>query len=344
LLEKGHSAEVCYSSKDVLEDLIKSEEWNNKNLFPDGRKIKGLPAIVSAGIYFFLTIWKLLVYTREKKYDLFVTDDVLGVVGKIRKVPTIHFADDDYSLLHTSRFLFKFVTYILTPNCTDMGKFEYKKIGFRGFKQSAYLRPSQFEPDHEILKMFNPEMGKFFILRIVSLAAAHDIGKKGIDDITLIKLISILEKYGQVFISSERNLPSQVEKYKIKIKPYLILHVISFADILITDSQSMSLEAGMLGTPFIRFNSFIDKISVLDEMENKYQLGFGVKSNDPQKLFEKLNSLLECKDLKDKWKLRRKRMLDETIDLSAFMFWLLDNYPSSLITLNNQKDYQIRFI
>jgi anthranilate/para-aminobenzoate synthase component II len=62
-------------------------------------------------------------------------------------------------------------------------------------------------------------------------------------------------------------------------------HVMAFASLYIGDSQTMAAEAGVLGIPFIRFNDFVGRISYLDELENKYELGYGIKTNEEEKLF-----------------------------------------------------------
>ena len=66
-----------------------------------------------------------------------------------------------------------------------------------------------------------------------------------------------------MYITSERELPEEFEKYRIKIKVNDIAHAIYFAELLIADSQTMSAEAAVLGTPYIRYNDFIGKISYL---------------------------------------------------------------------------------
>ena len=119
-----------------------------------------------------------------------------------------------------------------------------------------------------------------------------------------------------------------------------MLDALSFSEIFISDSQSMSLEAGLLGTPYIRFNSFINKISVLDEIENDYKLGYGISSDNPKKLMDKIDFLLDKKGLKNQWQLKVKNMLDNTIDLSSFMAWFFINYPHSQNIYIKNKNYQ----
>ena len=71
LKEKGHKIDITITSKDVLEELVRNEGWEYTNIFPEGRKIEGIPTILGAGINLFKTIYRLHRYMRGKKYDLF---------------------------------------------------------------------------------------------------------------------------------------------------------------------------------------------------------------------------------------------------------------------------------
>lgn len=53
-------------------------------------------------------------------------------------------------------------------------------------------------------------------------------------------------------------------------------HVMAFASLYIGDSQTMAAEAGVLGVPFVRFNDFVGSIGYLRELEDKYELGYGI--------------------------------------------------------------------
>ena len=143
------------------------------------------------------------------------------------------------------------------------------------------------------------------------------------------KIIQRLEKLGNVYISSERELHEEFEKYRLNINPLDIHHLMAFATLYIGDSQSMSVEAAMLGTPSVRFNDFAGKISVLNELETKYQLTYGIHSSEPEKLFAKLDELLVLPDLKTVFQQRRQKMLADKIDVTAFFSWFIENYPDS---------------
>jgi hypothetical protein len=327
LISKGHQVDVLITSKDVLEDLVSQEKWNYKNIFKEGRKIKSVPAKVSAVINTFRTLKRLNNFIGNKKYDLFVTDDLLTIIGKIKGVPTILFQDDDITAVPESILLLSTATHILAPNCVDFGMYNGKKIGFNGFKASAYLHPNVFSPNKEILKKYDLKEDKFFIIRVVSLTSTHDTGKKGLNNSDIKKLIKLIEPFGKIIITSERKLPKNLEKYRENVKPKDFIDLLPFAKLFISDSQTMSMEAGYLGTPFIRCNDFIGKISYLNEVENKYDLGYGILTKNKKLLFEQIENLMNHKNLKQEWKEKRDAMLNKTVDLSGFMVSLFENFP-----------------
>jgi len=78
-------------------------------------------------------------------------------------------------------------------------------------------------------------------------------------------------------------------------------------------------------------------------MENNYHLGFGIKTSEPIKLYQKLEELLNIPDLKDIWKIRTAEFLKDKIDLTSFIIWFINNYPASVATVKENPEYQMRF-
>ena len=345
LKSKGHQCDIIITSKDVLEALIKNEGWDYTNIFPEGRKIKGIPTKLAAIYNSFRTVIRIKNFIGKKKYDLFITDDLLVINGWYKKIPCLLLQDDDITVVPETQLLFLFSSRILSPTVSNMGRFNHKKIPFLGFKELGGLHPNRFKPDYSIVEKFNPTKSKYNIIRLVSLQATHDIGKKGITNEDLNRIINKLESKGnKVFITSERKLPSDFEKYRIEIKPNDISHALYYAEFLISDSQTMSSESGVLGTPYIRFNDFVAKISYLNELELTYKLGIGVKTNQKQLLFESIDALLENKNLKEEWFLKRKRMLKEKIDLTEFLIWIFEDYENRILEFDANPDLQNKFI
>jgi uncharacterized protein len=324
LINKGNQVDIVIITKDVLEPLIINEGWKYSNIFPEGRRSVSnnkYSILFSTLINFFKTIWRLWKYTKNKEYDVFITDDCLSIIGWLKKVPSYMFIDDDISVVPENSILYRFATNIISPNPTNLGRFNKKKIGYNAYHELAYLHPKYFKPDESVVSKLKEKSNRYFIIRLVSLTASHDINKSGIDDHRIDKLIDVLKDYGQVFISSERELNEKYRQYKLIIKPEDIAHVLFYADMFIGDSQTMNTEASLLGTPAIRFNDFVGKISTMNEIEFNYQLSYGFSTDNFDGLLDKVTSLVKNKNLKNDWELKRQKMISEKIDLNS---WLIN--------------------
>jgi len=129
-------------------------------------------------------------------------------------------------------------------------------------------------------------------------------------------------------------LELQFEKYRIKINPLDMHHVMAFASLYIGDSQTMAAEAGVLGVPFVRFNDFVGRIGYLNELENDYELGYGIKvsaDGSVDRLCERVEALVAMKaeERQSLFQSRRQSMLSDKIDCAKFLTWFIENYPSS---------------
>jgi uncharacterized protein len=344
LKARGHHVDILITSKDVLEDLVKCENWDYKNIFPEGRKIKGLSPLISSGINLFRTIYRLYRHTKKKHYDLFITDDLLVFLTKFLKVPSFAFTDDDISVTKQFSIILSRATHILAPEITDLEKYNNKKISFNGYKELAYLHPNNFVPNEKVIKKINPTLEKYFLLRLVSLQAYHDVGMKGLSNEQVEKTIKLLENKGKVYISAERELPEQFQKYRLKIEPESIAHILYYADLFIGDSQTMTSEAAVLGTPAFRCNDFAGKISVMDEKEEKYGLSFNYSPKDFDKMFVKLEEVISQADFKQEFNERKQKMLSEKIDLTKFMIWLFEGFPESIKEYKSASFDEKRFV
>lgn len=330
LKNKGHTIDILITSKDVLEELVKNEGWEYTNIFPEGRKMKNVPAYISATINTIRTVYRLYKHTKGKNYDLFITDDLLVYIGKLKKTPSIVFIDDDLSIVKQFSIILSMATHCLSPIVTNLGKYNTKKIGFNSYKELAYLHPNHFKTDNSILKEIGLIGKKYFVLRLVSLRAYHDVGVSGLDNTKVLELLTLLSKHGEVLISSERELPPEFEKYRVNFNPNKMIHVLAYADLYIGDSQTMSSEAAILGIPTFRLSDFTGKIKVMDEKGDKYQLMKSYKTHDFANLVKDVQETLDSPNYQKKYTERRNKMLSEKIDLSTFMIWLFENYPSSI--------------
>ena len=172
------------------------------------------------------------------------------------------------------------------------------------------------------------------IMRFASLNAHHDSGIKGINTEIAQRLVDILKPHGRIYITSERPLEPQFEEYRIKINPLDMHHVMAFASLYIGDSQTMAAEAGVLGVPFVRFNDFVGRIGYLRELEDKYELGYGIKASAPgsvDQFCSRVEELVSMPSAERKavFQERRQTMLSDKIDCAKFLTWFIENYPQS---------------
>ena len=145
------------------------------------------------------------------------------------------------------------------------------------------------------------------------------------------------------------DLGTQFEKYRIKINPLDMHHVMAFASLYIGDSQTMAAEAGVLGVPFVRFNDFVGRIGYLRELEDVYELGYGIHATQLKgdELIRRADGLVQPSGVEELYKRveqlvampseerraifqsRREKMLSNKIDCAKFLTWFIENYPSS---------------
>lgn len=252
--------------------------------------------------------------------------------------------DDDVVEPYVVKYAHPFADLILSPSALQ-GNRESKKARFyRGYHELAYLHPDIFTPDPEVLKNAGVSLGeKYFILRFNAFKAHHDKGEHGITIENKKELINILKDKGKVFISAERNIEPEFEKYRINIPSHKIHSFLYYATMFIGDSQTMTSEAAVLGTPSLRCNSFVGRISYLEEQEKKYGLTYGFHPSDVEKLFNKIISLLSDSQLNEKWLKKRFAMLEEKINVTDFFEWIIENYPDSINQLINDKEFSLNY-
>lgn len=283
---------------------------------------------------------------KEQNIDLAIgTSITIAHVSKISKVKSLVFDDDDDEVQPLMTKLgHPFADYVVSPSALVNHRKKRNAIFYSGYHELAYLHPKNFTPDPEVLKSAGLKEGeKYFVLRFNSFKAHHDIGVQGLSIENKRKLVNILSLYGKLFITTEREIDPEFEKYKISIPPHKIHSFLAYAIMFLGDSQTMTSEAAVLGIPSIRSNSLVGRISYLEEEEHKYGLTFGFKPRDSERMFSKIKELLARPDLKEEWQKRRQKMLADKIDVTPFMVWFVENYPGSVRVMKENPNYQDRF-
>lgn len=313
LSEKGYKIVLVARGKDVLFELLEGLPY--KIIYLKPKKGAGKLSLISTVLKREFVLFRLV--KKYKPKMLIGTDIVIAHIGNLLKIPSVILNEDDAKEVpFLAKYGFKYATAVFSPNCCDISPYEHKKVGYEGYHELAYLHPKYFTPDKSKVQELLNGNEKYFILRFAELTAHHDEGKKGINLEVAKRLIEILKPFGRVFITSERKLETELEQYRIQVKPSHIHHAIYYADLYIGDSQTMAAEAAVLGTPSIRYNDFVGKLGYLEELEHKYKLTFGIPTEKPEMLYAKVEELLRNESLKELFQERKREMLDSCVDVA----------------------------
>jgi predicted glycosyltransferase len=343
LKRRGHIVDVLITSKEVLEDLVQAEGWRYKNLFPRGRRIPFVHTYLSAAINAPRTILRLLTETAGDRYDLYVTDDLLTFVGKLRGVPSIFFTDDDITAVPESKILAWSATHIVAPSICRMGRFSGKHVGYFGYKALAHLHPARFTPDRSKLAVPFRD-GPFCFMRLVSATSTHDVGKRGLSDEAARRIVEVLRRYGRVLISSQRPLAADLCEYQFDINKTEISHYVAFSELVVSDSTTMCAEAAVLGTPAIEIDDWYCDFKQYGELHDTYRLIEGFAPRDLEGALVAAERLLSMRGRHEEFRRRQARLLTDKIDVSGFLIWLLENYPTAAETTIADPKTQLRFL
>lgn len=340
LKSHGHDVVVVARGKDILEDLLVNEKYimirqkKGDNIFEKLKKYRASKK-------------ELLRIMQEQNPDAVVGTGMFGFLTKKMGVKTFFLGEDDattnFMLFASAMTAYNSFSEILSPVVCNNSLWNKKTVKYASYHELAYLHPHHFSPDRKVVEKYFSVEKPYFILRFAKLNAYHDIGVKGINTEIAQHLIDQLKPYGDIYITSERELEPQFEQYRIQINPLDMHHVMAFAQLYIGDSQTMAAEAGVLGVPFVRFNDFVGKIGYLRELEDAYQLGYGIKTDEVDRLYQVVDSLVRMPDRKEVFQARRQKMLSEKIDYAQFLTWFIENYPESKRIMKENPDYQYRF-
>lgn len=329
--KRGHIIKVLAIQKEITEYLLQQANlpytiigYNLSHIY---KNILSIPK------------WEYLTFkiAREFEPDIYIGRALphFAHVSTIFGKPYIILEDTEHAHLVQS-VSFPFADWIITPSCyrEDLGK---KQIRFDGYFELAYLHPNYFNPDPAVITELGlTEADPFTIIRFVSWGASHDVGHSGLTLDTKRRAIKEFEKYGRVFITSEKALPEEFEKYRITVSPEKMHDLLYFATLLYGESATMASECAVLGTHAI-FCDFAGR-GYSDEEERKYDLVYNFKLDElsQEKSIEKAVELLQDPDLKEKGQKKRKHLLNDKIDVSAFMVWFIENYPESIAITKNK--------
>lgn len=321
---EGHDILIVCKDKDIAISLLDNYGFNFEVI--SGKMLNGIGRIKKQFEYEFNT------YKIARKFKPNIITGIGGTaashVSKMIGSKSIIFTDN---FLNLDRYLtHPWADVIITPTSFshNLGP---KQIRVSSYKELAYLHPDLFTPNPDIFSFLGiKESEKFVIVRFVSFEAAHDINVSGFNIDDKIRLVKSIQNYAKVFISSEGKLPSELDKFSIKFPPEKIHDAIYYADLLVADSQTMTTEAAILGTPAVRCNDWVSsKNEMLNFIELERKYGLIHNFSNSSLAIEKCCELLNQDNLKEQYRLKSLKLLDEKINLTKFLIWFFEYYVSN---------------
>ena len=222
----------------------------------------------------------------------------------------------------TNKYVVPLATKVVTPGSfgLDYGK---KHVRIGGLFEDCYLAPSVFKADDSIVAQYKLER-PYAVLRFVGWYANHDVNNNGFTLEQKKALIDAIAPHMRVYISSEKELPEELQQYRLPTPANKIHHVLAFADMYLGDSQTMATEAALLGTPAVRSNSFVgpNDMTNFKVLEDKYGLLCNIR------VFEDVLakvSEMAAKSRKAEWMEKRERYFEKVGDANAQIVKILSN-------------------
>ncbi|PLX10566.1 MAG: hypothetical protein C0594_04785 [Marinilabiliales bacterium] len=318
LKERKHNVYVVSRKKDVTEVLLDYYEIDYFSLSePRKNKLGMLKELRSRN----KQIFKL---HQKYKFDVsFGTSVSIGFLNRKYGVPAYNLNEDDDSVVKYYTYLsYPRATKIINPDCIRYQKWKKKRVLYPSYHEFAYLHPNNFHPDLAIVKEYGLEPYKYIIIRMSGLIAHHDSGMQGLGEELLAKIKNLVEQK-----QGYRIIESHELKKQYQIKPWDLHNVLAFSRMIISDSQTMTIEGAVLGVPSIRINTFIDKSTVIEELEKKYLLAYGFYPTETEPIIATVQKLLNNENLTSIWTEKKKNLLVDKIDMNK---WMIDYFVDEI--------------
>lgn len=310
LAEDGHRVAVSSRDKELTTQLLDAYDIPHTVLSAMG---EGKTSLLSE--------WSLR-GVRTLQFDRAFDPDVVVsrmsptavAAAKLTGAGSVTFHDHE-GTNRLAHVLSKFLDRISTPE-TFEADFGAPHRRHPGVQELAYLHPDRFTPDRDRLREYGVEPDEpYAVLRLVSMGAHHDVGVDGITGATRRRLVDELSAHGPVYVSAEGELPQGFPADDIPVPPEWIHDLLAGASLLVTDSNTMATEAGLLGTPVIRSGGYAET----DEFSNFDALGeAGLVESiaDGCAVVDRASALAADPDAGSRWRRSRDAYVADAVDVT----------------------------
>ncbi len=332
---QNRGSEVLFTCRDK-EFEIKLLTAYGLNFINFGKKSKSSIGKIFDLIKFNWKEWRI---ARKFQPDIFLSHGSITAshVAWLMNKPSIAF--EDTFNMEQIRLWEPMASSILTSMYNHPLKSD-KVVRYRGYNELLYLHPNRFECNKKILhKLDVKENEKYVILRFVSWGATHDKGHSGISYENKVLAVREFSKYAKVFISSEKTLPAELEKYRIPIQAEEMHDVMANASLIFGESATMVAEGVIMGVPGI----YLDNTGRLytQEFQDIYNICYNYSESDSdQQLAIQKGVEILCSDNHTKFVEHHQKLINDNVDVTNFLIWFIENYPTSAKETKENQEFQ----
>ena len=337
LISAGHNVFWLTTPKDIATNLLDIYQIPYQTLRKPNKGI-----ISKAWTLLRNVVWEIH-FLRKNKIAVAITRTCpyTTIAAKICRIKHITTNDTEHAAHKMKKFSDQ-VDAVVLPQCFDF-QLREDEIRFPGNIEIFYLHPNRFAPAPiwDLLQI-EPDT-RFAIVRFVKWDAWHDtelVGGFTLDQKR--ELVTRLQRHMRVFISSESELPADLEPYRIQIPIERMHDVQAAAALFVGESATMASESVVLGTPAI----YIDEVGrgYTDEEAREQLLWMyrpvpsrdELKPNEPdwiaggvKECIEKAEEIASSSFDTTQYAQRHKNWIATKIDCTAFLTWFVEHYPQS---------------
>ena len=337
LISAGHNVFWLTTPKDIATNLLNTYDIPYELLH------KPSANIVSKACTLLRNVLSEIKYIRRNKIDIAITRlcPYTAIAAKLCQIKHITISDTELGA-KSLKFFSNLADCVAVLDCFWM-KLREDELRFPGNIEIFYLHPNRFAPAPIWnLLQIEPDT-RFAIVRFVKWNAWHDtelVGGFTLDQKR--ELVTRLQRYMRVFISSESELPADLEPYRIQIPIERMHDVQAAAALFVGESATMASESVVLGTPAI----YIDEVGrgYTDEEAREQLLWMyrpvpsrdEFKPNEPdwiaggvKECIEKAEEIASSSFDTTQYAQRHKNWIATKIDCTAFLTWFVEHYPQS---------------
>jgi predicted glycosyltransferase len=321
LIDSGHDVLVVGREKDVTLELL--DAYRISHLI-HGRS--GSRGLIRQGIELASRVAYLVRHGRRFRPDLVLTRNPAGVqAARVIGALGVFDTDDAQSVGLHFRAAAPFADVITGPDGIE-GSLGKKERRYPSYKPLAYLHPDLYEPVDPRAQLGLEPGERYSVLRLVAHDASHDRGIEGLDRSSVRRIIELVASIGPVFATVEPGAEAAGMVRSLDVPPERLHDVLAHAAVLVGDSQSVTAEAAVLGTPAFRINSWAGRTPLTD-LSAKYEVAHSFLPEEIDAALEAIADALRP-EAKEEWARKREVLLADKVNLTDWYWDLVHDLAS----------------